>query len=721
MQVLDAVQYAHANLVIHRDLKPGNVLVNAQGKALLLDFGIAKILEEDSSEANESELTRLGGRALTLHYAAPEQIKGEGVSIATDIWALGVLLYELLTGLRPFDGAGRNGLEASVLNAEPIRPNSRRSGRMTELSSGLASDLDTIVLKAIKKAVPDRYATVNAFSEDLTRWLKGEAVLAQPDSRWYRTRKFVGRNRLAVLSGVVAFLLVTSTATLAIIMGLRAGEEAGRATAARDFQIDMFRQANTDLTQGEEISARQLLVQGRKTILNTLDSQPLLRNELLNGIAEAQIGIEQWADADESLTLLSAFMLASGKPRDAAMTTLDRAEGAVEKGDFARVMAILSEAQSIYPEYAADEFFLVRLLIFEVAEAHFKADQASVHELLNSVRPMAVRVLNGTDRRQLFAIRLLAEIESGVGDFLQASNRLNDLLSRLSEGKKTAPNAVLGVLDDLAQLEIYAGRFHTAMILYETANGHCAHDLDPNGRQCTLTQLHRINNLLFLGYFDDAMKALPPVLASVRFRKSTDSLGAATLQAYSTLLKNNKLDQYPDVSMHLSLLTTSGESDKSHTSIRVNGLLLEVEKLIRQQQPKNAELVLIKAENELVSNKLGYARFAARIKLFRGIIANALGNPETAISIMQEGVKILGNETGFDHPLTLMMTINQANALSRINQKEKALALIDYALPVLQDALGLTAPIFLKIKAMRAEIANSPSQKSKFQNELFFL
>src|SRR6185503_11968431 len=119
-QVMDAVQYAHANLVIHRDLKPDNVLVTAEGKAKLLDFGIAKLVADETSTASETELTRLGGRALTLHYAAPEQVSGEPVSTATDVWALGVLLYELMTGQRPFAGKGRGTLEREVMEGEPV-------------------------------------------------------------------------------------------------------------------------------------------------------------------------------------------------------------------------------------------------------------------------------------------------------------------------------------------------------------------------------------------------------------------------------------------------------------------------------------------------------------------------------------------------------------------------------------------------------------------------
>jgi serine/threonine protein kinase len=168
-QVLEAVQYAHSNLVIHRDLKPGNVLVTADGQAMLLDFGIAKLLQDENVDAHETELTRLGGRALTLDYAAPEQLSGAPISTATDVYALGVLLYELLARQRPFRPTIRAELERAIAQSEPARPRLSRDGPIARLARGLASDLDTIVLKALKKAPAERYATINALAEDLER------------------------------------------------------------------------------------------------------------------------------------------------------------------------------------------------------------------------------------------------------------------------------------------------------------------------------------------------------------------------------------------------------------------------------------------------------------------------------------------------------------------------------------------------------------------------
>src|SRR5262245_25387309 len=196
LDVLDAVAHAHAKQIVHRDIKPSNVLVGEDGRVKLLDFGIAKLLEAEAGGGEATALTREAGGALTPEYAAPEQVAGGTVTTATDVYALGVVLYELLVGDLPFDRvrmrkAGWAGLERILQEEEPVRPSSR-----SELRRDLEGDVDWITLKALEKDRSRRYATAAAFAEDIQRHLQDKPVSAGPPGAAYRLKKLIRRRRL---------------------------------------------------------------------------------------------------------------------------------------------------------------------------------------------------------------------------------------------------------------------------------------------------------------------------------------------------------------------------------------------------------------------------------------------------------------------------------------------------------------------------------------------
>ncbi len=316
LQVLGAIQYAHSHLVVHRDLKPSNILVTRDGEVRLLDFGIAKLLTD--GEANETELTQLGGRALTPQYAAPEQLLGQSIGTAADVYGLGIVLYELLTGALPYrlKRDTRGALEEAILASDPAPPSqvAKESTDVAGWAKRLKGDIDTIVLKALKKNPAERYVTVAAFADDIVRFLKGEPVEAQPDSAWYRSRKFLVRHRLGAVVTVMVLAALSTSLGVALWQAEAARKEARTATAVKEFMQSIFL-ANTaqqaDPQKAREMTARELLDIGAEQIDAGLADAPEARAEMLEmfTVLYEQLGLsgkaadfgQKWTSATREL------------------------------------------------------------------------------------------------------------------------------------------------------------------------------------------------------------------------------------------------------------------------------------------------------------------------------------------------------------------------------------------------------------------------------------
>ncbi len=297
LQLARAVAHAHAQVVVHRDIKPSNLLVDAAGQVKLLDFGIARLLDEGLLPA--ADLTQHGARALTPDYAAPEQIAGQPVGTRSDVYALGVLLFELLTGERPYrlKRDSRAALEEAILAAEVPRPSSVVADEA--LRHALRGDLDTIVLKAVKKNLNERYASVDAMAEDIERHLGNRPVLARPDSVVYRARKFVLRHRAGVATAAALLLSVMAGAGTALWQARIAITERERAEDVKDFVAAIFREANPyDGSGKQQLSAVDLLKQADKRLATALAGHSGARVELSNMIGESLLALGDVAAAE---------------------------------------------------------------------------------------------------------------------------------------------------------------------------------------------------------------------------------------------------------------------------------------------------------------------------------------------------------------------------------------------------------------------------------------
>ena len=293
-QVANAVAYAHTKLIVHRDLKPANILVTADGQVRLLDFGIAKLLQD--GQAKDAGLTELSGCMLTPDYASPEQIHGEPLTIASDVYSLGVILFELLCQRRPYtlERGSLRSLENAIVRAEPPRPSDVAEGSWR---ASLRGDLDTIVLKALKKTPEERYPTVHAFVDDIARYLTSRPVLAQPDRVWYRVHKFVTRNRLAVGAAGATVTAIVAGAGVAAWQARVALAQKARAEDVKEFIASVFREADPTQGKGKVLSAAELLRQAERRLHDRADADPGMQVELLAIIGESLFGLQENADS----------------------------------------------------------------------------------------------------------------------------------------------------------------------------------------------------------------------------------------------------------------------------------------------------------------------------------------------------------------------------------------------------------------------------------------
>lgn len=373
LKICDAVSEAHRNLIVHRDLKPSNVLVTAQGTPKLLDFGIARLLEAEQIRA-----TLAADRALTPEYASPEQISDEPVTTASDVYALGVLLYHLLTGRPVYRVENESPLSymRAIAGQAPLPPSESilrhavdsdqkpspgelarlRSCSVTELRRRLAGDLDRIVLKALAKEPRQRYPSASEFAADVRRWLDGLPVEAHADSSLYRFRKLLMRNRFA---STLAFLLLAALSVGLVVLSVQSAvvqqqRDAARAEAAKAQEINRFMQgmlAAADPFDGErEITVVDALKAAESRVESELGAQPAVELETLNTLARTYTGLGaiENARAVAERGLARAQAVAGADSREAATARHVLAQVHLEAGDPEQAEALLRASLAVF-------------------------------------------------------------------------------------------------------------------------------------------------------------------------------------------------------------------------------------------------------------------------------------------------------------------------------------------------------------------------------------
>jgi eukaryotic-like serine/threonine-protein kinase len=491
LQVLDAVAAAHANLIVHRDLKPSNVLVRKDGDVKLLDFGIAKLIEAENDSERQTAFT-IGGTALTPEYAAPEQLKGDAITVSTDVYALGVLLYLLLTGRHPA-GEGPNSpaeLVRTIVEVEPMRPSDAvaapvtgsgdsaalallRSASVEKLRRVLRGDLDTILAKALKKDPRERYASVGAFADDLRRYLKSEPIKARPDTLMYRAGKFARRHRMGlfiavlalagVATGITGMLLQARTARIQRDLALRQLARAERMTDLNELLL------SNSAPVGKPLAVDQLLEREERVIEHE-------RNPDTANHVELQLSLgNQYSSEDENdnaLRVLNAAYRISRNLKDPsirAKASCVLAGAMVPVGDLSQAEALYQEGLRELgdaPQYASERAACL-LHGSEVAYRNGNSDES-----IARARAAEQAIQRSPVQWNLEGLNILVNLGTVLGDagnFREAETifqRASDLMTTL--GYDDSQKAVK-LFDDWALTLSYDGRELEAQRLYRHA------------------------------------------------------------------------------------------------------------------------------------------------------------------------------------------------------------------------------------------------------------
>jgi len=599
LQVMAAVGHAHSRLIVHRDLKPSNILVTREAKVKLLDFGIAKLLEGDSTI--RTALTELSGRALTLDYASPEQIRGEPLGTASDVYSMGVVFYEMVTGSRPYrlKRASAAELEEAIASAEAPMASTAANDRV--LARQLRGDLDSILNKALKKQPEERYATMDAFAQDLRRWRDGEPVLARPDGLAYRAAKFIGRNRLQVAAGGAVVLALVAGTTVAMwqahearLQAERAQTEAATARAVQGFMESVFKTNagdQADPKRAAQTTARELLDRGAERIDSELAAAPMARLRLL-GVFAAMYRDMVVQDKELEMhrkRLALARQLTGPASDETVLAMADTANVLRRLEPKTEAIAMLAEAEQVLDaRHDQDSPLRLRVLMMQ-ASLYARLDTRRGLAACEQALSIARRQPPGGELVTLLVIR---------GGLLRDLGRPEDALAsfadavQMIEGKPELGASQLAFLHELIGAEQFRlGNFPEARVNFDQAIAEI-HRQGQAEAELRYAERYYATFLCDTGRYAESLERIRPALAWSRTPKA---VGFGDVRAWMPLAYGRSLAAYGDATGGLAA---------------INEALAQTEKMAKTPDTLEIPLLSIRAEALVMLGRLDEARAA---------------------------------------------------------------------------------------------------------------
>jgi len=684
--VCDAVDYAHRNLVVHRDLKPGNILVDASGRVKLLDFGIAKLLEAESGDR-----TRAGERMMTPEYASPEQITGEPVTVASDVYALGVLLYRVLTHHSPYGDALETSreIEQAILDSAPIRPSQAvaATDQSAIATHRLVGDLDNIVLKCLHKDPEQRYASARELAAEITRYLGNEPIVARGDSLAYRLRKFLQRHTKPVLAASLAAIMLVA---LIGYYTLRLAKERDRAQLAAaearevsDFMARVFDQASPHVAMGQQATATQLL-DGAVNEIAQLNNQPQLQSQLLHIMGKSYTPL---GAPGKSLPLLEQSL------------RLKEQTDPTDRLGTAEILNTLAETHRGLNQF--DQSIDYRKRSLKLYRDHHGEQHPDIARVLgrlgvtlNSARrnEEALLVL---DEAMAIKLRSSAEPDDVLLDIMGASAVALDSLGRYSEAVDMNQRAIVAseqVLGELAPNTIIRksnlGLVYRRLWRLEEALAQFTEVAQrgrlvwPDGHSQRIRTEHLIaTSAQKLGQFDSALAAHQRVAEQIAL--SEEQGGSAPLHHYGMGLWQLEMGHYDraDAAFQKAIAVAASTNDRyMHVVATIfQGLTKSsqedyatAEVLLRQAQQEHSVIIRAHAQRNdwaLASVLSHQGKFSEADQLFAATLAQ-----------MRQGL-------GQDSPALLEVSVAAIAHYRRSGQLDRAFALADQAHLIGKNAL----------------------------------